>query len=143
VRLALSAATLALVASAAKAEPVPRVPAYIHPTTVADAHGAMAGESPTARDGGVWYPADTHHRLVVTLAAVRPMSDARATQAWAWGYADGRLATHGECEAERARRVEAEAKVETHAAGLSGYVAASAVGLVAGLVAGVVLGGLL
>lgn len=136
-------ACLALACGVAHAQPVPRVPAYVHPATVADAKGATSETVPVSRDGGVWYPADAHYRLTVMLAAVEPLSTARATRAWAWGYEDGRLVNAAECDTERARRVAAEAEAEAKASSWAPYIAAGAVGVVVGLVGGVVLGGLL
>ena len=123
---------------AAVADPTPRIPSYVHPATAADEAGVPNGAPPEPRDGGVWYPQPTHHRLATMLAAVEPLSTARATRAWAWGYSDGRMAAVDECEAERARRVEAEARSDGV---MMGYVAAGAVGLALGALLVVTLGG--
>ena len=135
-------AALALTAGPALAEPVARLPEYIHPATVADAAGIVADGAPEPRDGGVWYPAGTHRRLVAMLAAAEPMSDARATRAWAFGYEDGRMVGVNDCDADRARRVEAEAALEA-AGDTTGRLTLAALGVAVGLVAGLVIGGAL
>lgn len=141
-KTAAACLTLATSLRFAVAEPAPRVPEYVHPAAAAESAGVPVGAPPEPRDGGVWYPADAHARIVTMIAAIEPLSTARATRAWSWGYADGLLLGLDECEAERARRVEAEAKAED-APGIGGYVTAAAAGLAVGVLAAVLAGGVL
>ena len=136
------AVVLALAASA-RAEPTPALPAYKHPATVADAAGIPSG-APVVRGEDVCYGRDAHRRLAYMLSAIEPLSDARAATAWAWGYRTGRFEPLAELEAERERRVAAEADAErAQAGGVSAYIAAAAVGAAVGLVAGALMVGLL
>ena len=130
-------------ASAAHAQPAPTLPPYQHPATIADGAGIPSG-APTIRGEDVCYGRDAHRRLAYMLAAVEPLSDARATQAWAWGYRDGRLEPVAELEAERARRVAAEAEAErAKSGGFGAYLATGAVGVAVGVLAALLIGGAL
>jgi len=136
------AAVLALTAGA-RAEPAPALPPYLHPAEVADSAGIPTG-APVVRGEDVCYGRDAHRRLAYMLAAIEPMSDARTTTAWAWGYRTGRLEPLAELESERKRRIAAEADAErAQSGGVSAYIAAAAVGAAVGLVAGALMVGLL
>lgn len=133
-------AGVCLQAGFACAAPVLRVPDYTHPAAIADDAGVLAQGVPEPRGDGVWYPADAHARLAFMLAATEPLSTARATRAWAWGYADGRVVAGDECAAERARRVAAEAEAEGAGSPLSTYIALGAAGFAVGILAAVIAG---
>lgn len=139
--LLLAAAILTPTAAHTQA---PKLPPYEHPATVADAAGIPVGAPGAVRGEEVCYGRDTHRRLAYMLAAVEPLSDTRATQAWAMGYRDGRMTTVGELDAERERRVKAEADLAKTSArpGIAPYIAAAGAGLAAGIILGVLVGGL-
>ena len=112
--------------------PKPRVPAYV---PASDALGQNLTPKPERRDGGVWYAESTHLRLSTLLKMVEPGSDARAREAWGFGWIDAR--EHGDKALSVERR--ARYRAEANSLGLGWVLGAAAVAGTLGVLGGLAL----